>query len=191
VFWRTGLGLRRDGARQQVQCARGGAHLAGGNAQVSSGSRQTAMGQQQLNGADVGASLKPVNCEGMTKQVRRDRFANAARTMGFPARLLHGVLADMPAGEIARKEPMLGPCHPPPVARDPEQLRARASRSDPSVLCPARHVRPPNTSGDWLRWRANSETCCTQDVWVCGERFRICMSSIMRCRRDVVENPCI
>ena len=29
----------------------------------------------------------------------------------------------------------------------------------------------PNISGDLLKWRANSETCCTYVAWVCNERF--------------------
>jgi hypothetical protein len=34
------------------------------------------------------------------------------------------------------------------------------------------------------------ETCKIYVAWLCGERFRTCMSSIMRCRRGVIERSC-
>src|ERR1022692_1095348 len=44
----------------------------------------------------------------------------------------------------------------------------------------------PNPSGDCWKWRANRETCWTYAVWVCGEKFRTCMSSSMRRQREVM-----
>src|SRR5450631_3500026 len=41
-----------------------------------------------------------------------------------------------------------------------------------------------------MKWRANRDTCCTYDICVFGARFRTCMSSVMRCRRDAIrETP--
>ena len=47
----------------------------------------------------------------------------------------------------------------------------------------------PSSSGDRLKWRANSETCCTYVAWVCGERLLTCISSVIRRRRDVMNPP--
>ena len=47
----------------------------------------------------------------------------------------------------------------------------------------------PSSSGDRLKWRANSETCCTYVAWVCGERLLTCISSVIRRRRDVMNSP--
>src|ERR1019366_7584636 len=33
------------------------------------------------------------------------------------------------------------------------------------------------------------ETCCTYDICVLSARFRTCMSSVIRWRRDVIETP--
>ena len=46
----------------------------------------------------------------------------------------------------------------------------------------------PSISGDLLKWRANRETCCTYAICVFSARFRTCMSSVMRCRRDVIRD---
>jgi hypothetical protein len=41
---------------------------------------------------------------------------------------------------------------------------------------------------DLSKYRANRETCCRYEVCVFTARFRTCMSSVMRCRREVMEN---
>src|SRR5690242_3242099 len=53
------------------------------------------------------------------------------------------------------------------------------SDTDPTKQCGALHS-GPRACGDWWKWRANSETCCTYEAWVWGEKFLTCISPIMR-----------
>ena len=56
------------------------------------------------------------------QRMRGDRFGDAATAMRFLARLLHGVLANGPAGDITWEEPQLGLLDSPPVPQDFQQL---------------------------------------------------------------------
>jgi hypothetical protein len=61
------LNLYGNRARQQIQWARGGAHLADRDAEIFCGGRQAAMAKQQLNGANVGTRLKQVHRKGVAQ----------------------------------------------------------------------------------------------------------------------------
>ena len=63
VLWWSGLGLRGNRLREQIEWAGGGAHLGSGDAQIAGRGSQTAMTQQQLNGAHVGPGFEQVGCK--------------------------------------------------------------------------------------------------------------------------------
>src|ERR1700730_2245571 len=63
VLWWSGLGLRSNRLREQIEWAGGGAHLGSGDAQIAGRGSQTAMTQQQLNGAHVGPGFQKVGCK--------------------------------------------------------------------------------------------------------------------------------
>jgi hypothetical protein len=64
---RRGLGLKGNGARQQVEGTRCRTYFAGGDSQVAGRSREAAVAKQQLNRADIGAGFEHVNGEGMSE----------------------------------------------------------------------------------------------------------------------------
>src|SRR5713226_10613069 len=59
--------------------------------------------------------------EGVPHRMRRDRFGNFANTVGFLALVLNRGPADVLAWHIARKKPVLGPFHSPPLSQDLQQ----------------------------------------------------------------------
>jgi len=65
--------------------------------------------------------------------MRGDGFEDAGTPTGSLARLLHGALEDVPAGDIAGEEPRLGLLRSPPVAQDLQQLRGE---HDLAILVP-------------------------------------------------------
>src|SRR6266705_2716296 len=81
------------------------------------------MAQQQLNGADIGSGLEQMHSEGVPQTVRGSRFGNGTTAAGLLTRLLHGILADVPARNAAWKEPRLGLFYSPPLTQDFQQLR--------------------------------------------------------------------
>jgi len=76
------------------------------------------MAEQQLNGADISSGFEQVNSKGVPQTVRCSRLPNGTTTAGFLTRLLHGILADVPARNVAWKEPVSGLFHAPPVTQD-------------------------------------------------------------------------
>jgi hypothetical protein len=76
-----------------------------------------------LDGAHVGARFQQVDREAMAKAVGRDRFGNAAASVGLLAGVLDGHPSDGTASSIPREEPALGPGRAPPGAQDVQQLR--------------------------------------------------------------------
>lgn len=82
----SGLDLRRNRARQQIQWARCRADFAGRDAQIFCGGGQAAMAKQQLDGAHVGARFQQVNRKGMTQGMRCDRFRDFADTLDVSTR---------------------------------------------------------------------------------------------------------
>ena len=52
------------------------------------------MAEQQLDGTHVGAGFKEMDGKGVTKQMRSNRFGNAAASMGLLTGLFHRILAD-------------------------------------------------------------------------------------------------
>jgi hypothetical protein len=71
--------------------------------------------QQQLNGADIGSGFEQVNSEGVPQTVRRSHLGNGTTTASFLTGLLYGICADVLARDVARKEPLFGFFHSPPV----------------------------------------------------------------------------
>ena len=81
------------------------------------------MAEQELNGADVGASFQQVDRKGVTQRMGRDRFGNFADTVGLLALALNRAFCDVLARKIAWEEPVLGSLDSPPVTQDLQQLR--------------------------------------------------------------------
>src|SRR4030095_6376485 len=79
------------------------------------------MPQQQLYRTNVGSRFQQVNRKGMPQRMGRDWFGYPA----YPARLLtgllHGTLADVFTGKVAREEPLLGLFYVPPFPEDFQQ----------------------------------------------------------------------
>ena len=109
---------------------------------ISCRGREAAMAEQQLNGAHVGPGFEQVHGKRVPQRVRGNRFREAGSPPRLPARLRHGVRADVPVRSGARKQPVAGSCHPPPCPELGRATWARASRSGPAALSPARRARP-------------------------------------------------
>ena len=67
--------------------------------------------------------------------MRGDRFGNIATLMRPLASLLYGEPADVVADSIARKEPLLGLVHSPPVLKNFEQLWGKHDVAISEPLC--------------------------------------------------------
>ena len=91
------------------------------------------MAQQQLDAAHVDAVLQQMNSEGVPQRMRGDGFGNAASQVRLAAGLIDGILAEMAAGRVARKEPGAGSFRAPPVA---ESLQQPGGEHDIAVLLP-------------------------------------------------------
>ena len=125
----AGLGLRGPGRGsltgvwKQVERNGSAAYLAGCNSQVPGGGRQAAMAEQQLNGADISALLQQVHSKATPQGMRRDGFANAALPVSLLEGLPDSLPADVATSDIARKQPLFGPCKSPPVPQDFQEFR--------------------------------------------------------------------
>jgi hypothetical protein len=78
--------------------------------------------QQQLDGAHVGALLQQVRGKCMPQTMRSDGFGNAATIVSSLASPHNCSRADMLARLIPGKQPSLGSCHAPPLAKNFQQF---------------------------------------------------------------------
>jgi hypothetical protein len=95
------------------------------------------MPKKQLDGAYVSARFQQVDGEGMTQGMRGDGFGNTGLLTGQSANEFNGAGRDGLAGQIAGKQPMLGPCLAPVVPQDVQQL---GREHDVAVLAPFARV---------------------------------------------------
>ena len=91
---------------QRLQRTGGGADLAGGDPQILRRGAQAAMTQQQLDGAQIGASLQQVNREGVAQRMRRDRLADPAPLPHLPAGVADAVRRDRLVRRLTREQPL-------------------------------------------------------------------------------------
>jgi hypothetical protein len=85
------------------------------------------MTEQQLDGAHIGTLFQQVDGKGMAHGMWGNWFGNVGAATNSPASLFHRDSVDMASGNLARKEPMLGPLLSPPVAEDFQQLSGNLS----------------------------------------------------------------
>ena len=75
------------------------------------------MAQQQLDGADIRTSFQQMDCERMSKGMRRNRLVNSSDLVSLTAGLFDGVGSHRVPGQFALEEPCLR-THSSPVAAE-------------------------------------------------------------------------
>ena len=81
------------------------------------------MPKKKLDDAHVRSAFEKVNGKGMPHGMWGDRFRDAAEAMRLLTGLLDGILGDVLAWDITRKQPVYGPLRTPPVAQGFQQFR--------------------------------------------------------------------
>ena len=82
------------------------------------------MTEEQLNFADVSALFEQVNRKRMAKRMRLNGFRNLRNPASLPALGPNRLLTDV-LGQVARKEPVFGFLHSPPVPQNVQELRRK------------------------------------------------------------------
>src|ERR1700722_1874435 len=110
------LGISADWTRQQGEWTGCGADLAGSDPQITGSGCQATVPEEQLNAPDICAGFKQMNCESVSKRMRRNWLADARGLACLLASSPYRECADVPAGDFAGKEPVAGFVHSPPRA---------------------------------------------------------------------------
>ena len=107
------------------------------------------MSEQNLDHADIDVLLQQMRCKAVPQRVRRHPLGDlrhVSRGVNGTVELTRGEMVDR---VLSRKQPDLGPCDPPPVAQELEQLRrehGKAILAPLDLLDPQQHALAVNVA---------------------------------------------
>ena len=81
------------------------------------------MAEQELNPSQIGARFEQMDCKGVSKRMRSDRFSNAGHRARFLTRVFDGTSCNWAVRVDSGEEPLFWTLNLPVAAQDIQELR--------------------------------------------------------------------
>jgi hypothetical protein len=134
------LGAQR---REAIQRAHDLADRLGGDAGIEGGGLELGVTEQHLDHADIDALLQEMGCKTVAQRVRRHPFGDLGHVSGGMNGAVELARGEMVDRVLSGKQLDLGPCDPPPVTQQFQQLwgeHRKAILAPLALLDPQQHA---------------------------------------------------